>query len=59
MATWVTLNAGTGVSINLDGIIYRTGLVLTKLRELHILIAEQHCWWAHVYRRAYYRLRVL
>ncbi|PMD27831.1 glycoside hydrolase family 28 protein [Hyaloscypha hepaticicola] len=25
MATWVTITGGTGVSINLDGIIYRTG----------------------------------
>ncbi|CAG8972057.1 hypothetical protein HYALB_00004921 [Hymenoscyphus albidus] len=25
MSTWVTLNGGTAVSINLDGIIYRTG----------------------------------
>jgi len=30
LATWVTLTGGTAVSINLDGIIYRTGLVLIK-----------------------------
>ena len=28
LATWVTLTGGTAVSINMDGIIYRTGSVL-------------------------------
>lgn len=30
LGTWVTLNGGTGVSINLEGTIYRTGYEITS-----------------------------
>lgn len=39
MATWVTLTGGTGVSINLEGIIYRTG---TEETSAYTMIFVEH-----------------